>query len=95
MAMVELATMLEMVEAGMDPDTVAEQPTAPAEETETPEVTGYELDDTDWEALKAIHGGSGDSVDAETVEWLTTAGLVTGSPPSLTDLAIEWIAWSE
>jgi hypothetical protein len=92
----ELVTMLEMVEDGLDPDLVAEQPATPAApEGETPEVTGYELDETDWEALKAIRDGSGESVDAETVEWLTTAGLVAGSPPALTDLAIEWMEWAE
>ncbi len=84
--------MLEMIEDGLDPDTVAEQPTTPEE---TPDVTGYELDDADWEALKAIRDGSGASVDAETTEWLTTAGLVAGSPPTLTDLAIEWMEWTE
>ncbi len=91
----ELATMLELVEDGLDPDTVAEQPgTAEPEET-TPEVTGYELDDTDWEALKAIRDGSASSVDPETLAWLETAGLVAGEPPALSDLAIEWMAWSE
>lgn len=88
--------MLELVEDGLEPDVVAEQPvTGAPEEAVTPEVTGYELDDNDWEALKAIRDGSAASVDADTVAWLETAGLVAGSPPALTDLAIEWMAWSE
>ncbi len=77
--------MLEMLEAGEDPD--APEDAAPV----TGEITGYEIDQSDWEALEAVRDGRGQSLPEETLAWLATCGLVEGSPPQATAFAIEWM----
>ncbi len=101
--LMELGTALEMLAEGKDPldlltgrATEEEPPAeAPAEAAleDSGEITGYELDETDWEALLAARDGRVSSLPEETVTWLVTVGLLDqASPPQLTPFAIEWLA---
>lgn len=73
--------------AGVDPEALTQ-----VDGIESPgEITGYELDASDWDALLAIKDGRVESISEDTIEWLTTVGLLSGSPPELTPFAIEWM----
>lgn len=90
----ELATLLEMEAGEMAVAAVPEAPPGDAPPGDG-EITGYELDDADWEALKAARDGRGDSLPGDSVSWLETCGLLEGTPPVPTAFAIEWLARSE
>lgn len=87
----ELISILEAIAAD-ETDTLED---VVGEEDESVPVTGYELDESDWEALGVIKDGRGDTLADDTISWLRQCGLVEADSIALSQLAIEWMRWAE